>query len=138
MCLYLRADNKFDRLLDLWYNTTEIDKGIVMADIVNQRVNIAQQELLKRANRLKRIVASTKGKATSAGFSEGVRLVSDMIDGQSKLLDTVVFDAPKTALEQERNLMLMTGGMNQTVQEGIKASTDAIDAMLHTLEQMSR
>lgn len=109
-----------------------------MADIVNQRVNIAQQELLKRANKLKRIVAASKGKAASPGFSEGVRLVSNMIDAQSKLLDTVVFDAPKTALEQERNLMLMTGTMNQTVQEGIKSATDAIDAMLHTLEQMSR
>ena len=34
--------------------------------------------------------------------------------------------------------MLMTGNMNQSVQEGIKAATDAIDAMLHTLKEMAR
>lgn len=109
-----------------------------MADIVNERVNVAQQELLKRANRLKRIVAASKGKKNSAGFDKGVKLVSQMIDGQSKLIDTIVFDAPKTALEQDRNLMLMTGTMNQSVKEGIKAATDAIDSMLHALEEMNR
>ena len=109
-----------------------------MADIVNERVSIAQQELQKRANKLKRIVAGANGKKKNAGFDEGVRLVSDMIAGQSKLLDAVVFDAPKTSLEQQRNLMLVTGNMNQSVKEGIKAATDAIDSMLYTLEQMSR
>ena len=109
-----------------------------MADIVNKRVNIAQNELNKRAEKLNRIVARTKGKKENPAFVQGVKLVSDMIAGQSKLLDTVVFEAPTTALEQHRNLMLMTGTMNQTVQEGIKSSTDAIDRMLETLEQMSR
>lgn len=109
-----------------------------MADIVNERVNIAQQELQKRANKLQRIVAASKGKKNSAGFDQGVKLVSQMIESQSKLIDAVVFDAPKTALEQDRNLMLVTGTMNQSVKEGIKAATDAIDSMLHTLEEMSR
>ncbi len=109
-----------------------------MADIVNERVNAAQAELQKRATRLQRIVKNAQGKKNVAGFQEGVKLVSQMIEGQSKLYDVVVFDAPKTALEQQRNLMLATGGMNQTVPEGIKAATDAIDSMLNTLEQMSR
>ncbi len=109
-----------------------------MADIVNKRVNIAQNELNKRAEKLKHIVSRAKGKRKDAAFAQGVKLVGDMIAGQSKLLDTVVFDAPTTALEQHRNLMLMTGTMNQTVQEGIKSTTDAIDGMLEMLEQMSR
>lgn len=109
-----------------------------MADIVNDRVNAAQAELNKRAERLKRIVAKTKATKQSAGFVQGVQLVTQMIEGQTKLIDTVVFDSPKTVLEQQRNLMLMTGDMSQTVQEGIKSATDAIDAMLDSLEQMSR
>ena len=107
-------------------------------DLVNERVNIAQQELAKRAQRLDRLVASRRGKMNAVGFDRGVELVREMIENQSKLYDVVVFDMPKTALEQHRNLMLTTGTMNQSVQEGIKTATDAIDAMLHTLEQMSR
>lgn len=109
-----------------------------MADIVNDRVNIAQQELEKRAAELKRIVEKSKTKKLGPAFAEGVKLVSQMIENHTQLLDTVVFDAPKTSLEQHRNLMLMTGNMNQSVQEGIKAATDAIDAMLHTLNEMTR
>ena len=109
-----------------------------MADIVNDRVNAAQAELQKRKNRLNRIVANTKATKKSAAFVQGVELVSQMIDGQSKLLDTVVFDVPKTALEQHRNLMLATGTMDKTAAEGIRTATDAIDSMLHTLEEMSR
>ena len=109
-----------------------------MADIVNDRVNTAQAELAKRASALKRIVAKSKTKKLAPGFNEGVKSVSQMIEGQSKLLDTVVFDTPRTALEQQRNLMLMTGTMNQSVQEGIKSATDAIDAMLRTLDEMTR
>lgn len=109
-----------------------------MPDIVNQRVDIAQKEMKKRAARLERIVKSAGVKKNSAGFAEGLRLVSDMIRGQSELYDAVVFDAPKTALEQQRNLMLITGAANQSVQEGIKPATDAIDAMLNMLEQMTR
>lgn len=109
-----------------------------MADIVNDRVNTAQAELAKRAAELKRIVAKQKTKKPNPAFDEGARLVSQMIEGQSKLLDTAVFDTPKTALEQQRNLMLMTGTMNQSVQEGIKTTTDAIDSMLHTLNEMTR
>ncbi len=109
-----------------------------MADIVNERVNAAQAELQKRKKKLDRIVANAKASKKSAAFTQGVALVTQMIEGQSKLLDTIVFDAPKTALEQHRNLILTTGTMNQTVQEGIKSTTDAIDSMLHTLEEMTR
>ncbi len=109
-----------------------------MADIVNDRVNTAQAELAKRASALKRIVAKSKTKKLAPGFNEGVKIVSQMIEGQSKLLDAVVFDTPSTALEQQRNLMLMTGTMNQSVQEGIKYATDAIDSMLRTLDEMTR
>lgn len=109
-----------------------------MADIVNERVNIAQQELEKRADELKRIVAKSKTKKLGPAFADGVKLVSQMIESHAQLLDTIVFDAPKTSLEQHRNLMLMTGNMNQSVQEGIKSATDAIDAMLHTLNEMTR
>lgn len=109
-----------------------------MVDIVNERVNAAQAELQKRATKLQNIVKKAQGKPKAVGFEQGVKLVSEMIEKQSKLLDVVVFDAPKTALEQQRNLMLATGNMNQTVKEGIKSATDAIDAMLHTLEVMSR
>ena len=109
-----------------------------MADIVNDRVNTAQAELAKRANELKRIVAKSKTKKLGAGFNQGVEIVSQMIEGQSKLLDTLVFDMPRTALEQQRNLMLMTGTMNQSVQTGIKSATDAIDSMLRTLDEMTR
>ena len=109
-----------------------------MADIVNDRVNTAQAELEKRAKRLKRIITASKNKKTSAGFIQGIELVSQMIEGQIKLIDAVVFESPKTSLEQQRNLLLMTGNMNQSVQEGIKTETDAIDGMLDMLEQMSR
>ncbi len=107
-------------------------------DYVNERVNIAQQEILKRAKRLERIARSTQGKKPVAGLREGIELVREMIENQSKLYDVVVFDTPKTNLEQHRNLMLMTGGMDQSVQEGIKAATGAIDSMLDAIEQMAR
>ena len=107
-------------------------------DLVNERVNIAQHELAKRAKRLDSIIANARGKRVAVGFERGTQLVRELIDKQSELYDAIVFEAPKTALEQNRNLMLMTGTMNQSVQEGIKTATDAIDAMLHTLEQMCR
>lgn len=109
-----------------------------MADLINERVNAAQAELEKRAERLKSIVAASQNKKKSEGFAQGIELVSSMIEGQTKLIDSVVFDSPRTRLEQQRNLMLMTGNMNQTVQEGMKSTTDAIDGMLDALEQMSR
>lgn len=109
-----------------------------MADIVNERVNIAQAELKKRATRLNRIVSRAKGAQKTAAFTQGVTLATQMIEGQSKLLDSAVFETPTTALEQQRNLMLVTGTMNQTVQEGIKYAIDAIDATLNTLEELSR
>lgn len=109
-----------------------------MADEVNTRVNEAQAELQKRAEKLERIVARSKGKMANAAFAEGVKLVTQMIEGHSKLIDRMVFDEPETILEQQRNLMLVTGTMAQSVQEGIKPATDAIDAMLDALEQMSR
>ena len=107
-------------------------------DVVNRRVRTAQEELQKRAKRLNQLLKQTQGKRMSAGFNEGVDLVRQMIDGHTKLIDTMVFDSPKTGLEQQRNLMLATGNMSQTVQEGIKSTTDAIDSMLNTLEQMTR
>ena len=107
-------------------------------DIVNDRINTAQMELGKRAKRLERIVAAAGPKKKNEGFKRGVELVSGMISGQAELLDALVFEAPKTQLEQHRNLMLMTGSMKQSVQEGIKTTTDAIDSMLNTLEQMTR
>lgn len=109
-----------------------------MADVVNSRVNEAQAELKKRADRLERLVARNKTKKVPMAFAEGVKLVSDMITGQAMLIDKVVFEAPKSHLEQMRNLQLMTGNMNQAVKDGIKASTDAIDAMLSSLEEMTR
>lgn len=104
-------------------------------DIVNDRVNIAQAELQKRAKRLEKIVARPGKK--SAEFQEGVKLLNEMIHSQSKLLDIAVFDAPKTALEQNRNLMLLTGGMNENPIKGIKYATDAMDSMLDILDDMS-
>ena len=86
------------------------------ADIINDRVNTAQMELDKRAKKLQRIIAASRGKKTSVGFDQGVKLVTEMIRGQSELIDKIVFDSPKTALEQQRNLMLITGNMNQSVQ----------------------
>jgi hypothetical protein len=121
--------------------TTKRKRRFIMAektDYVNERVNIAQQEILKRAKRLERIARSTQGKKHVAGLREGIELVREMIENQSKLYDVVVFDTPKTNLEQHRNLMLMTGGMDQSVQEGIKAATGAIDSMLDAIEQMAR
>ena len=53
-----------------------------------------------------------------------------MIEGQSKLIDTFVFDEPKSRLEQMRNLQLTTGGMNVSPKQYIKPATDAIDMML--------
>ena len=53
-----------------------------MADIVNDRVNTAQAELAKRASALKRIVAKSKTKKLAPGFNEGVKIVSQMIEGQ--------------------------------------------------------
>ena len=129
--------NRFRNDIILAYIKTKV-KVMAKQDLVNERVNTAQQELAKRAQRLDRLVASRRGKMNAVGFDRGVELVREMIENQSKLYDVVVFDMPKTALEQHRNLMLATGTMNQSVQEGIKTATDAIDAMLHTLEQMSR
>lgn len=84
------------------------------------------------------IVKQARGRCPNPAFEEGVRLLNDMIQSQSKLYDTVVFDTPKTSLEQMRNLNLMMGGMDKTVQQGIKSTTDYIDMMLDTLAQMSR
>ena len=108
-----------------------------MSDIVNERVDAAQQELQKRADRLRKIIES-KGKNRTKAFDEGAKIVAEMISGQSKLIDKLVFKAPKTAIEQMRNLQLATGNMNQTPAQGIKTTTDAIDSMLEALEQLGR
>lgn len=109
-----------------------------MVDIVNQRVNTAQQELEKRAEKLKSLVSKTRGKPQSEAFKEGIKLLEKLIFTQSRIIDNLVFEVPETRLEQHRNLILTTGAMNQTVEEGIKSSTEAIDAMLKALEQLSR
>lgn len=108
-----------------------------MSDIFNERVDAAQQELQKRANRLKSIIEE-KGKNRSDAFNEGAKIVANMISGQSKLIDKLVFNAPRTRLEQMRNLQLVTGNINQTPAQGIKSATDAIDCMLDALEQQGR
>lgn len=109
-----------------------------MADVVNDRVNEAQAILKERAERLNRLVNKTKGKKLSAQFAEGVRLVSDLIKGESEIIDALVFDAPETYLEQMRNLQLATGGPSEKPAEHLKNATDAIDTMLETLEGMAR
>lgn len=105
-------------------------------DIVNERVNAAQAEIAKRAVRLEKIVKRPGQK--NAAFKEGAKLVAEMIENQSKLLDTVVFDAPKTYLEQTRNLGLATGGIHTPIKEGMSPATDAIDSMLDILDEMSK
>lgn len=105
-------------------------------DIVNERVTIAQAEIAKRAKRLEEI--TKRPGAKTAAFKEGAKLLADMIQSQSKIIDTVVFDAPKTYLEQTRNLKMVTGGMNQSAKEGIAYATDAMDAILDTLDAMSK
>ena len=105
-------------------------------DLVNSRVNSAQAEITKRAKRLEEIVKRPGAK--SAAFQEGAKLLSDMIEAQAKLIDTVVFDAPKTYMEQTRNLALATGGMNNSAKEGIRYATDSMDMMLDMLDDMSR
>ena len=109
-----------------------------MSDIVNERVDEAQRELMLRAKKLEALVKGAKGKKLSPGFKEGVSLTIKMIEGQAELYDKLIFDAPKTALEQRRNLMLLTGSMNQSVKEGIKTTTEAIDSMIASLQAMVR
>ena len=109
-----------------------------MADLINDRVNEAQAQLKKRADRLNKVVKSANGKKVSSEFTKGVEILSNMIKGQSEIIDKVVFEVPKTRLEQMRNLQLATGNMNQTPTEFMKDSTDLMDMMLETLEGMVR
>ena len=109
-----------------------------MSDIVNERVDEAQRELMLRAKKLEALVKGAKGKQVSAGFKEGVNLAMKMIEGQAELYDKLIFDAPKTALEQQRNLMLLTGSMDQSVKDGIKTTTEAIDSMIDSLKARIR
>ena len=109
-----------------------------MTDIVNERVNEAEKVLLQRAKKLESLVNKAKGKKVAEGFKEGVNIVSDMINGHVKMIETMVFDEPKTALEQTRNLALVTGGMNKSPAEHLKSITDPVDTMLATLEGMIR
>lgn len=44
------------------------------ADIINDRVNTAQMELDKRAKKLQRIIAASRGKKTSVGFDQGGKI----------------------------------------------------------------
>ena len=109
-----------------------------MVDIVNDRVNEAQSVLKQRAERLERLVKSTKNRKMSAAFNEGINILQEMISGQSELIDKLVFEAPKTAIEQMRNLQLTTGGMNETPTEFLSNLTGAIDGMFAQLEEMAR
>lgn len=108
------------------------------SNIINDRVNEAQALLGLRAKRLEKLLKTTQGKKTSDAFKEGTRILADMIKGQSDIIDTFVFDAPKSRLEQMRNLQLTTGGMNQTPTQFLKPATDAMDMMLDQLEKMVR
>lgn len=101
-------------------------------DYVNDRVNAAQAEIAKRAKRLEMI--TKRPGAKSAAFKEGAKLLADIIDTQSKLLDTVVFDAPKTYLEQTRNLALITGGAHTPLNKEYAY----MDSMLDVLDDMSQ
>lgn len=105
-------------------------------DIVNERVDAVMAELDKRQKKLDELKSKNPNNK-SESFLTGVKLIQEMISGQKELIDETVFNAPKTAMEQHRYLMLMTGNMKQTPQQGIKAATDAIDAMLSTLESLS-
>lgn len=109
-----------------------------MADIINDRVNEAQAQLQKRADKLNKLVQSAKGKKVSSEFARGAELLSNMIQNQSEIIDNAVFKEPKTRLEQMRNLQLTTGNMNQTPTEFMKSTTDAMDIMLDTLADMVR
>ena len=107
-------------------------------DIFNKRVNEAQALLALRAKRLEKLLKSSQGKQQSEGFKEGTRILSELIKGQSEIIEGMVFDKPKTHLEQMRNLQLTTGAMNQTPTEFLKPTTDAMDMMLDQLEKMVR
>ncbi|MBP5707588.1 MAG: hypothetical protein J6W79_01165 [Alphaproteobacteria bacterium] len=109
-----------------------------MADIVNDRVNEAQALLKKRADKLESLIKKTKGKKVPKQFSEGMKLVADLISNEAQLIDKMVFDVPTNALEQMRNLQLVTGGMNETPTEHLKSMTGTIDGMLEILEDMTR
>ena len=108
------------------------------SNIINHRVNEAQALLARRASRLEKLVKSTEGRKQSDGFKEGTRLLKEMIEGQSRIIDGMVFDEPQTRLEQMRNLQLTTGGMNETPAQFLKPATDAMDMMLDQLEKMVR
>ncbi len=107
-------------------------------DIFNSRVNEAQALLAVRAKRLEKLLKSSQGKPQSEGFKQGTRILSEMINGQSEIIDGLVFEEPKTRLEQMRNLQLATGGMNETPTQYLKPATDAMDMMLDQLEKMVR
>ena len=110
-----------------------------MADIVNERYAKAQALVQARADKLEELIKRTKGKnfPKRAAFDEGVKHLANLIKGESEILDTVIFDTPKTMVEQMRNLHLTTGNANQTVAEGMKSATDAMDCMLKALTQMA-
>ena len=108
------------------------------SSLVNKRVNEAQALLTARAKRLEKLLKSTDVKKQSDGFKEGTRLLSEMIKGQSEIIDNMVFVEPQTRLEQMRNLQLTTGGMNETPTQFLKPATDAMDMMLDQLEKMVR
>ena len=109
-----------------------------MSDFINERVDEAQALLKIRAKRLETLLKSVHGKPVSKEFKEGAELLTNMIQGQSEIIDKVVFQTPKTRLEQMRNLQLATGNMNETPAEHLRATTDTMDTMLSTLEAMVR
>ena len=110
-----------------------------MVDIVNKRYAEAQALVQARAKKLEELIKRTNGKnfPKRAAFDEGVKHLANMIQGESKILDVVIFEEPKTMVEQMRNLDLTTGNPNQTVAEGMKSATDAMDCMLKALTKMA-
>ena len=110
-----------------------------MADVVNERYAQAQALIEVRAKKLNELIKKTNGKSfpKRAAFDEGVKHLQDLIENESKLLDTAIFDIPETSVVQMRNLHLTTGHASQTVPEGMKSATDAMDAMLKALTEMA-
>lgn len=107
-----------------------------MPDVVVQRVAGAQALLLERAERLKRLLKRAENRKVPEKFVEGAELVQQLIEGESELINNMTIDAPRTRLEQIRNLHLATGDASQSVEEGMKTTTTAIDSMLDLLEDM--
>lgn len=109
-----------------------------MTDFVVERVAEAKALLLARAERLKKLLDNSRNTVVSEEFVKGAEIVQQLIENETELLDQMVFKEPTNNLELLSNLRLATGDMNQTVAEGMKKTTDAIDGMLDALESLGK